>query len=68
MFGYDGDHLSAWGWFGMVAGMMLFWGMVITAIVRLVRSLSRSDTGQATSPTPAQLLAVRFARGEIDEP
>jgi len=70
MFGYYGDHMSGWGWFGVSVGMMLFWGVVITGIVLLVRALRRSDQqpGQPlTSRTPEQLLAERFARGEIDE-
>jgi putative membrane protein len=69
MFWYDND-LSGWGWVGMTVGMVLFWGLVITGIVLLVRAISRPDQPSA-APPPAdaqQLLAERFARGEIDEP
>jgi putative membrane protein len=67
---YYGDHLSGWGWFGMALGMVLFWGLIAAAIVVLVRWTGQSggnpgDT--STSRTPEDLLAERFARGEIDE-
>jgi putative membrane protein len=68
MFWYDHD-VSGWGWVGMTIGMVVFWGLVITAIVLLVRGVVRNEQPRAVSP-PAdaeQLLAERFARGEIDE-
>lgn len=55
----------------MVFGNLLFWGLIITGIVLLVRSLGR--TGPAAAPgtvarhTPQALLAERYARGEIDD-
>ena len=65
---YYGDHMSGWGWFGASVGMILFWGLVITAIVLLVRYLRSDRPGQApTAPTAEQVLAERFARGEINE-
>jgi putative membrane protein len=72
MFWSDHD-MSGWGYAGMAVGMIVLWTLVIVAIIALVRS----STG--TPPTPAvpqmrpytespeQLLAARFARGEIDE-
>lgn len=69
MFGYYG-HLSAWGWVGMILGMVLFWGLVFAAIMWFVRAFARADQtdgGTIPRPTPDQLLAERFARGEIDE-
>ena len=69
MFWYDHD-LTGWGWAGMTIGMVVFWGLVITGIVLLVRAVSRNDRPAPTPPTPdaEQLLAERFARGEIEEP
>jgi putative membrane protein len=79
MFWYD-HNVSGWGWFAMSAGMILFWVLIITLGVLLYRALARpsgshpfvsseptgsSRTGPA--PTAEQLLAERFARGEIDE-
>jgi putative membrane protein len=62
--------MSGWGWFAMSVGMVLFWALVITAIVLLVRYVGHTTQhpGQPpTARTPEQLLAERFARGEIDE-
>lgn len=39
MFWYDHD-VSGWGWFAMSAGMILFWALIITVVVLLVRALS----------------------------
>ena len=81
MFWYDHD-LSGWGWFGMSLTMLVFWALIITALVLLFRNFNRpsDNPGVSTPPpafpspgtpstpsTPEQLLAERFARGEIDE-
>jgi len=63
---YYGDHMSAWGWFAMSLGTVLFWALVITAIVLLVRYLRTGPSSDAPR-APEQVLAERFARGEIDE-
>ena len=66
-----GSGMSGWGYALMTISMVLFWGAVIAGIVLLVRHFGRS--GQQTPappsqpPAPEQLLAERFARGEIDE-
>jgi len=67
---YYGDHMSGWGWALAGAGMVAFWGLVITGIVLLVRYVGQSgrQPGQPpTTRTPEQVLADRLARGEIDE-
>lgn len=63
-----GDHMSGWGWALMTVGTITFWALVIVGIVLLVRYLGHSGQ-QPTQPThtPEQLLAERFARGEIDQ-
>ncbi|MFF9915519.1 SHOCT domain-containing protein [Streptomyces sp. NPDC013457] len=70
-----GDGMNGWGWFAMSAGMVLFWGLLITVAVMLFRTLDRaaerprgfrpSHLGPATSAE--QILAERLARGESDE-
>ncbi|MET8471812.1 SHOCT domain-containing protein [Streptomyces sp. NPDC006422] len=70
MFRYDHDP-SGWDWFAMSAGMVLFWVLLIAIGVLLFRVLSRTE-GDTTRPRPPSLrpeevLAERFARGEIDE-
>ena len=66
-----GQGMSGWGYALMSVSMVLFWGVVILGIVALVRYLGRSSppAGGAGVPRPSaeQVLAERFARGEIDE-
>ena len=65
---YYGGHMSGWDWFGTSVGMILFWGLLIAGIVLLVRYLRSDHPGQApTAATAEQVLAERFARGEINE-
>lgn len=56
-----------WGWFGMGLSMVVFWGLVIAAIVWAVRA-TRGDSGSITPQRSARdILDERFARGEISE-
>ena len=80
-----GPHLGGWSW---ALGSLVFWALVVVAIIALVRSFTR--TGQGPNPpqqgyasgmgsygqsppapgqaaSPEHILAVRFARSEIDE-
>ncbi|MEU2060562.1 SHOCT domain-containing protein [Streptomyces sp. NPDC013455] len=72
MFWY-GHDVGGWGWFAMSMGMILFWALIIVAGVLLYRSLARTGengdrAGSGLRGTaPEQVLAERFARGEIDE-
>jgi putative membrane protein len=67
------DHMTGWGYTGMAIGLVLFWVLVIVGIVVLVRySAGTTQVGLGQGlPThlesPEQLLAARFARGEIDD-
>ncbi|MER6216964.1 SHOCT domain-containing protein [Streptomyces sp. NPDC001272] len=78
MMWYDGGW--GWGgWFVMAVFMVLFWALVIAAIVALVRHFSGAHPGRqpgwsASADEPGwgsrraeDLLAERFARGDIDE-
>jgi putative membrane protein len=52
--------------------MIVFWGLIIAGAIALVRYFtSRSDRGESGVSSrgrgPEQILAERFARGEIDE-
>ena len=66
MFWY-GSGMSGWGYALMTVSMVVFWGLVIFGIVVLIRYLGRSSQRSEGNGTPEQLLAERFARGEIDE-
>ncbi len=64
-----GDGGWGWGWIAGGLMMILVWGGLITLIVLLVRGVSRpsgSVDGQAR-PDAHEILAERFARGEISE-
>ncbi len=71
---YDG-WMWGNGWAGWVLFLVLtvaFWAAVITAIVLAIRYAggSRNSAGGPPSyapPRPEDVLAERFARGEIDE-
>ncbi|WP_330309120.1 MULTISPECIES: SHOCT domain-containing protein [unclassified Streptomyces] len=69
MFWYG--HDGGWGWFAMSVSMVLFWAVIIGVGVLLFRALGRTAehpyTHTPAGPSPEQLLAERFARGEIDE-
>ena len=58
------DGWSSGNWMLMTIMMALFWGFGAWAFVRLARSPDRS-LGDARR-TPEQILADRFAAGEID--
>ncbi|WP_432029611.1 SHOCT domain-containing protein [Streptomyces sp. 1222.5] len=77
MFWYGG--WGPGGWFLMLAAMLLFWALVVAAGVALVRHLSAPPRGRQPAPPwetgdprrggrrAEELLAERFARGQIDE-
>ena len=67
MFWY-GDGMTGWGYPAMAMGMVLAWWLVGLGVYALVRYVGRRDRPSAAPPTPEQVLAERFARGEIDAP
>ena len=70
---YPGNPMS-WGnagwlwWMPMGLMMLLFWGLVVVALVLLVRWLWSQGQVRAGGPpvdTPLDVLKKRYARGEI---
>jgi putative membrane protein len=62
-------HGWGWGgWLGMSLTMVVVWGLVLAAIV-LIFKPDRAEKGDAATAQqgPGQILAERYARGEIDE-
>ena len=65
---------GAWGagdWLAMSLMMAVFWGLLIALVIWLVRSYGDEPT-RSTEPGTGteradEVLAERFARGEIDE-
>lgn len=68
---YWGGDMGGWGYVLMVLSFVLFWGAIITAIVLFARSTGaggrRYEGGTPGHGIAEDLLAERFARGEIDE-
>jgi putative membrane protein len=60
--------MHGWGAVLMTVGVVLFWGMIITALIAVIRRPRRSEQPVAEKLSgPEDLLAERFARGDIDE-
>lgn len=69
MFWYD-HGMGGWGWVAMSFSMVLLVALAVAALVLLLRSVERFPSGPAqppAGPSAKQVLAERFARGEIDE-
>lgn len=68
---------DGWGvgsWIAMSVMMVVFWGGLIALVVWLIRGSQHQDPYQHPAKRPVdpaqrgeELLAERFARGEIDE-
>ncbi|MRH87632.1 SHOCT domain-containing protein [Nocardia sp. SYP-A9097] len=68
MFRYDHD-MGGWDYAWMSLGMLIFWVLLFAALALLIRFTLTGATPQFTqsSPTAEDLLAQRFARGEVDK-
>lgn len=63
-----GSEMSGWGYALMTISMILFWGLIITLAVVVGRRLLLEERPPGAAPsTPEDVLAMRLARGEIDE-
>ncbi|WP_372463250.1 SHOCT domain-containing protein [Actinospica acidithermotolerans] len=79
MYWYGDGHPGAWGYTAMIIGMLLFWAVIVGVGILIARALAGPRTahnpGAGAGPTalpaprrnPEQILAERFAAGEIDE-
>ena len=70
----DQWHMGGWGWGGMILGpimMIVFIAVAVAVVVLLVRWLGGPGHGGALhgppGKTPMDILAERFAKGEIDK-
>lgn len=62
-------YVAGWvGWLVMTMVMLAFWVLVVLAVVGLFRGVgtSRAPANPPTRPAPVDILAERFARGDID--
>jgi putative membrane protein len=62
----DGAASSLGTWALMTVMMLVVFGGLVALVIWIARSAAPGPT-TPTAPTPEQLLAQRFARGEIDE-
>jgi putative membrane protein len=69
MYYWNHHGMSGWGWFVASVSAILFWALLVLLIVLLVRAMSRGfgHPHDVSGASPEQVLAERFARGEIDE-
>jgi putative membrane protein len=61
-----GNGMGAWGFGLMTAGNLLVWALIVVGVVALLRHLNRSGPA-GPRPTAEELLAERFARGDVTE-
>ncbi|MUL49928.1 SHOCT domain-containing protein [Mycobacterium sp. CBMA293] len=69
MFWY-GHDMGGWGYAGMAIGMFLFWALVLGGIFALIRVAAGDRSLRYPTPSEPdaqQVLAFRFAQGEITE-
>jgi putative membrane protein len=60
-----GDHGWGWGWgFGPVS-MLLFWVLVVVAVVALGKYISGRSGDMLGGKSALDILKERYARGEI---
>jgi putative membrane protein len=70
MYWYD-HGMGGWGYLFMVLNSIVFWAVLVGAGVLIYRSVRGADAhrrpGTPTPPPAEQILADRYARGEIDD-
>lgn len=65
-----GNGMGGWGMVLMILSSLLFWALVVIGIVVLARYVGRGGQPAVPGdqhPTPEQILAERFACGDINE-
>lgn len=65
MFEY-GNGSEGSGWWLMMVGMLLFWGLASLVLIVVIRYL-RGTEAPTRSTDAAAILAERFARGELTD-
>jgi putative membrane protein len=58
-------HMDSGWWVVMMIGMVLFWALVVVAIVWLVRNLAPGERAARREAPPMELLDRRLAEGSI---
>lgn len=64
-FGCGAGHMLPWmGWLAPIA-MIVFWALVIAAIVLFIRFMVRQSRGARGESSAVEILKERYAKGEI---
>lgn len=66
MMWYWGAGVHWWGWLLGIASMLVFWGLLIWAVVAVAGWARREGSPRKHGETAEVILARRFAAGEID--
>jgi putative membrane protein len=65
---WNGYGMNGWGMIVMTLSQLAFWALLIGGAIYLFRTYGpRGGSGQSAASAPEQILAERYARGEIDE-
>lgn len=69
MMWWGDDHMGSGWWWTMGVGWLVFLALVVLLVAYLVRQVADRDRPppQPSRPSAEDVLAERFARGEIDE-
>ena len=65
--GYGGHMMGYGSGYGMGIGMLLFWGLIVFAIVSLVSGAFSKRQDPSQKDDALQILKKRYALGEIDK-
>jgi putative membrane protein len=66
-YGYGVGHMAPWfAWVGPIV-MILFWALVVAAIVFFIRYIVRKSRSSSNGDSAMGILRERYARGELSK-
>jgi len=67
-YGWQDQGIGGGNWLAMILMMIIFWGLIVAAVVFVVRHFSHPHhAGSPVSDSAIETLKMRFAKGEMDE-